>query len=415
MKIDLIIIGNELLNGKIQDLNTQFLAKEIFKYGHEFRQVQIIADNYEQFTHALKNSLEKADIIFTTGGLGPTKDDLTKKMLSDYFHKEVEYNQAAFEITKKQYDRGNRVYDQEKIDYHNLPLDFKPIYNPIGFAPGIEVVENEKKIFSLPGVPSEFQSMLTQEILPKIELSKTLTKHVIVKTWKIPESKIFTKLAPKLWEDLEKLGEVSSLPHLLGVDIGVKISGFDLNEIQQKEKQILEIIYSTPIKENIWHIGPESIEEVIIKIAKKKKIKIGFAESCTGGLCASRMTDISGSSSVFWGSIISYANEVKSKTLRVSEATLKDHGAVSIETAKNMAKGACHELGVDIVISTSGIAGPTGGSIEKPVGTVAIGVHVRGKTEAQLYQFHGNRKSLKHKFSEKALMILLEELIELKS
>ncbi len=413
MKFDLIIIGNELLNGKIQDLNAHFLATELYNRGDELRKVHVIKDSEKEFEMAIAESKLYSDVIITTGGLGPTQDDLTKTMFAKIFNKEVVYNTDAYKVAKGHYDRGEREYNLDIIDYHNLPLEFNSLANPIGYAPGIHYQEDDVHFFATPGVPSEFQVMLCEIILPKIPKPSLKSKHVIIKTWKIPESKIFHEFAPELWKDLETIGEVSSLPHISGVDIGVKISGSTEVEIEQKEKKVIALVSATEIKDYIWHIGPESLEEVIVTKAKQKKLTIGFAESCTGGLCASRITDISGSSAVFWGSIVSYANEVKTKSLEVKTETLKDHGAVSKKTAREMALGAREQLQVDIAISTTGIAGPGGGSIEKPVGTVGIGVSTVSGTKSKIYNFKGSRKALKQRFSQAALMILLEEITHL--
>lgn len=411
MNFDLIVVGNELLNGKIQDLNTHFLANELYKRGDHLRKVHIIGDDEKLYQEALDAAFSHSEVVITTGGLGPTEDDLTKAILAKYFNKEIEYNESAFEMAKRQYDRGERKYNKEKVGYHNIPQDFHTVYNPIGYAPGLKYADNGRTVYATPGVPTEFQAMLNEEIFPDLPINRDqIVKHVIVKTWKVPEAKIFHKMCPGLWEQLKPYGELSSLPHMMGVDIGVKLVEQDQAVIEQKEQEIIGLIQATELKNYIWHIGPESMEEVIINTAKEKGLTIGFAESCTGGLLASRITDVAGSSSVFWGSVVSYANEVKMKSLGVKAETLKNHGAVSKETAFEMAIGAKTELDVDIAVTTTGIAGPGGGSAEKPVGTVGVGVASSRGVRSDLYYFKGSRKSLKQRFAQAALMILLEEL-----
>jgi nicotinamide-nucleotide amidase len=414
MKFDLIVIGNELLNGKIQDLNSHFLAQQLYKQNHELNQVHVIADNEKQFLSTMKTAINQSDVIITCGGLGPTKDDLTKNMLAKFFNKEVLYSEQSYKVTTDHYKRGKREYDQKNIDYHNIPENFKAINNPVGFAPGLGYIDSEEKfVFACPGVPSEFQAMLTQEILPQLNINTSkVIKHIIIKTWKVPEAKIFHELCPKLWDTLSSFGEVSSLPHFYGVDVAVKLVESTKEEIHQKEQKITALIKETKLAPYIWNIGPESLPEFIVKVATENKLTIGFSESCTGGLCASQITDISGSSSIFWGSIVSYANEVKIKSLTVSQETLKNHGAVSEQTALEMAIGAKKELGVDIAVSTTGIAGPGGGSAEKPVGTVGIGVCSEKSQTSQVYHFHGDRLTLKKRFSDRALVVLLEEILK---
>lgn len=407
MKFELIIIGSELLNGKIQDKNIHWFSKFCYDNNYLLTGVQIIADSKNDFNTAVDKAIKKADIIITTGGLGPTQDDLTKSLMAEYFDRSIEHNDEAKKITLSHYNRGNRKFNPDKVKYSEIPKDFKALYNPTGYAPALcYEFEKNKYIFNTPGVPTEFQSVVNESILPLLEKSDHFSKHIIIKTWKLPEANIFTKLCPDLWDQLAQFGEVSSLPHLLGVDIGIRITK------AQDEKKIIDLINTTKLKEYIWHIGSESLEEVIINKANKKNIKFGFAESCTGGLCASRITDTSGSSSVFWGSIVSYSNEVKVKALNVSEQTLIDHGAVSIQTAKEMAQGALKSMNVDIAITTTGIAGPGGGSIEKPVGTVGIGVANKEKSSSKIYNFNGNREELKFRFSQIALFTLLEQINE---
>lgn len=416
MKIQLILIGNELLNGKIQDKNAAWMSKFSHKNHLNLERVYTIADNEEVFKETLELATKTADVIITSGGLGPTQDDLTKKMMAKFFDKTMIFSKSSLAITQNHYTRYQREYQKDKFDYHNIPSDFIAFNNPVGFAPGLGHHFNKNKFIACaPGVPSEFRSMVEEEIFPylqdNLEYHTLLQKHVTIKTWQVPESKIFMKIAPGLWEKLSKMGQVSSLPYLGGVDIGVEITADTQEDLIQKERTIIELINKTEIQNYIWHIGSESLEQVIIQKAKDKNLKIGFAESCTGGLCASRITDVSGSSSVFWGSIVSYSNEVKTNCLKVSELTLKNNGAVSLETAKEMAIGALKNMNLDIAITTTGIAGPGGGSSEKPVGTVGIGIATKDKATSEIMHFQGSREQLKFRFSQAALFKLLEEIM----
>jgi nicotinamide-nucleotide amidase len=401
MKIALIAIGNELLNGKIFDKNTHFLARNCFKQGLELTEVRIVGDRPDQLIECFKDLSSKVDHIITTGGLGPTPDDLTKDILAQYFGVAKVHRDDAEDLMNKQLEKYDRPFDKTKSDYANVPLEFDLLSNEKGVAPGLSY----KNITALPGVPLEFQWMLLNEVLPKLSPSKD-DEHLVIKTYKAPESKIFNSIAPKLWDQLNSYGEVSSLPHALGVDIGIRLE----NSKRNKKQEIIDLIKATPLADLIWHIGEELLEEVIINEAKAKGLTFGFSESCTGGLNASRITDISGSSAVFWGSIVSYANEVKMNSLDVSDETLKNHGAVSEKTALEMAIGARKNLNVDIAISTTGIAGPGGGSPEKPVGTIGIGISSKHGDSAQMHKFVGDRALLKQRFSQMALFTLLDEI-----
>ena len=207
MNVDLIIVGNELLNGKIEDRNTHYLAAELYNQGHKLRKVHIIGDDEKLYFEALDAAFSHSEVVITTGGLGPTQDDLTKDILGNYFKFPSEFSQEALEITLSHFKRGNREYDQDKFPYHNLPRGFKAIFNPAGYAPGLHYTDGKRTVFATPGVPTEFQAMLKEEIFPKLNTdSSRIIKHVIVKTWKVPESKIFYELAPELWDKLSPLG-----------------------------------------------------------------------------------------------------------------------------------------------------------------------------------------------------------------
>lgn len=368
MNISLITIGSELLNGKVKDLNT-FALSELSK-NHNFTLKSSVAvhDDKASILEAISYSSNQSDIVILSGGLGPTKDDITKDILLEEFGDEF-----------------------EEIKNHN------------GVAKGI-FFNKKTKIIATPGVPSEFKMMIQKEILPKLNISSLENNQVIFKTYKVGEATIFNELCPDLWNELEKYGDVSSLPTLSGVNIGV-----NLKEVSNKES-LINFVKSTKLNDILWHIGTSSLEEVIIEKAKLKNLKIGFAESCTGGLLGSKITDVSGSSSVFWGSIVSYSNEVKVRSLNVKQETLDKYGAVSIEVAKEMAIGAKQNMNLDIAITTTGIAGPNGGSKDKPVGTVCIGIATKNKTEAFRLELRGNRETLKEKFAKKALFLLLENL-----
>lgn len=414
MKIQLITIGNELLNGKIRDKNAYWLAKFCHEHNLAFQKNHIIPDDADAFNKAMAQAWEDADLVVTSGGLGPTKDDLTKAMIAKFFDKELVESDQAMDIVKRNYQKSNREYNPQQ-EYSKIPQDFEAVYNETGYAPGLLFVDQKKMAAVLPGVPSEFNHMFTEEIFPRakefLSVKAGLIKHVIVKTWRAPEAKIFNSICPGLWEELEVYGQVSSLPHSLGVDIGVRVEGPDEKKLSEIERKILEVVNASALKEYIWHIGKESLEEVIVARAKEKNMTIGFAESCTGGLCASRITDVPGCSDVFIGSIVSYSNSAKESVLNLNASTLEKYGAVSKETAWEMAQGARNALGADLVVTTTGIAGPGGGSAEKPVGTVAIGYSSERDCASDLHCFtKRERLDMKQVFSQIALFTMLEQI-----
>ena len=254
--------------------------------------------------------------------------------------------------------------------------------------------------------------MIRDSIVPMLkDRAKSGHELFVCRTHSIPEETIFFKLCPNLWEDLEQFGKVSSLPIVSGVDITINLKPEFQNE--ESRQKIRNIIEATEIKNNIWTYGLRSIEEVIVEEAKAKGLTIGFAESCTGGLASSTITNVSGSSSVFLGGVVSYANSVKENIIHVKKETLQSHGAVSIETATEMAAGSRKALGVDIAISYTGIAGPGGATPGKPVGTVCIGVATKEGVSAERFEFRGDRMRLKNKFCQQGLILLLAKVRDL--
>ncbi|MFG1499099.1 CinA family nicotinamide mononucleotide deamidase-related protein [Halobacteriovorax sp. XZX-3] len=411
-KISQIIIGDELLNAKINDLNLQILAKEIAPLGFDFNKCTILGDKFDQVTQEIKKQAAENDFLIITGGLGPTKDDLTKSIVANVLGVELVENLEAEKIAIRQYETFGRTFSREVSNYHMLPKDTSPIYNPSGLAPGIHAKLGKCEIFCTPGVPRECQTMVRDSIVPLLK-NRAESGHelFVCRTHSIPEETIFFKLCPTLWEDLEEFGKVSSLPIVSGVDITINLRPQFQNE--ESRQRIRDIIEATELKNNIWTYGLRTIEEVIVEEAKAKGLTIGFAESCTGGLASSTITNVSGSSSVFLGGVVSYANSVKENIIHVKNETLKNHGAVSNETATEMAAGSRKALGVDIAISYTGIAGPGGATPGKPVGTVCIGVATKDGVSAQRYEFRGDRTRLKNKFCQQGLILLLAKVRDL--
>lgn len=405
MKFSLIIIGNELLLGKIQDLNVQKLGQSLLKMGHSLTQVQIIKDDKKAIEDTIKVHLSHADIVLTSGGLGPTKDDITKSTIASMLGKQLIHSEQALKITLGNYARYDREYTPLTHHYHLIPKDCEAINNPTGFAPCLKFKIENKFLYCLPGVPHEFANILEQEILPKIQQNNEKWIPLTIKTFGLPESKIFNRSDDTLWNQLSELGEVSSLPHISGVDIGI----FTSLNFQDACHKVENILNKHQIAENIIGIYPQpkKLEEIIVEEACNRGLTFGFAESCTGGLNSHKITNISGSSNVFMGSVISYDNKVKTHQLGVKESALSKYGAVSEQTAIQMAVGLRERLKLDIAIATTGIAGPGGGSKDKPVGTVAIAIATKHGSYSQRFQFKGNRDILKERFSQKSLLILL--------
>jgi nicotinamide-nucleotide amidase len=413
MKIGFLVIGSEVLDGKITDSNTKLLADFLKTHHLEISASMVARDERSAILSALTVLFDNCDLVVTSGGLGPTKDDITKDTLAAFFNAKIEYSEKSHQVAEANYKRFDRPFPGKDHGYSFLPQNFIPLNNSTGFAPGFFSDQKGKFLFSAPGVPREFKSMLEEHLIHLVG-HKLDQKHVlgtvIIRTKKIPEEKIFGEVDPTLWDKLETFGEVSSLPILMGVDIGVKIKAKNNGELSEKISAVREIINNSPLKPAVWHYGPESLEEKIVTLANQKKIRFGFAESATGGLCSHRITSIAGSSQCFMGSVVCYDEKVKEHILGVKAETLEKCTAVSIECAEEMAEGLKRQLSVDIAISITGYAGPGGGNDKFPVGSVCIGKATAKQRIAESFNFKGDREILKQRFSQAALHTLLEEL-----
>jgi len=409
MKFGFLIIASEILNGKISDLNGKKLVEFLQTKGLSLSLTLVVPDDEKMILEALDFLYSKVNVVITSGGLGPTLDDLTKETLGKYFQKTTEFSDEALVVATQNYERHGRVFPGKDHGYSFLPKGFKALSNSTGFAPGLFFSENHRTLFSAPGVPREFSSMLKDHFFKLIPASETYTKNFIARTKRVPEEKIFKDVDPTLWEKLSHFGDVSSLPIVYGVDIGVTLKAQSQAELDEKEKNIFELFKSSPIFTSVWHFGSESIEEVIIKKAAAKKITIALAESCTGGYITHRLTNVSGSSSVIKGSFVTYQETMKTEILEIPADFINQKGVVSPEVAKEMASQTRQKLNVDLAFSTTGYAGPTGGDERYPVGSVCLGVSRKNLTESSHYHFHGDREALKQRFTQALLYLILEE------
>ena len=410
MKVGLLVIASEVLDGKITDTNTKNLADFLRKHHLELQETMTTRDSRDSIFEALKRLASTNDVVVTSGGLGPTKDDITKDVLAEFTGRKIHYSPEAENVSVKNYERMGRVFPGKDHGYCYLPENFTPLSNSTGFAPCFYTKFEQKFIISGPGVPREFKSLLEDHFLritSELRNQKVFIKDVIARTKKVPEEKIFGEVDPFLWNKLEAYGTVSSLPFLMGVDVGVKVVASTQEELDRKCSDVRSIFEASPLKEHIWHFGPELLEEVIFKHACSKDVRFGFAESATGGLCSNRMTNVPGCSKCFMGSVISYDEKIKTNILGVDEKIIAEKTAVSPECAIAMADGLREKFNLDIAISVTGYAGPDGDQ----VGLVFVGRSSKnGSQTVDKYQLKGDRETLKHRFSQAVLFALLEEL-----
>jgi nicotinamide-nucleotide amidase len=416
MKILFVGIASEVLSGRICDTNGPLLGNFLARFGQFIHQSIIVQDEESEIKNCLEHacSVGDFDMIICSGGLGPTRDDMTKEVLSKTFDCPLEKSHEAEAVAMGNYSRKKKEWNADDTHFHIFPKGMIPLNNPVGLAPGIyhraqnKMKKNTVSIFALPGVPREFEailedsfiSMVTRDIPQMKDLSSI--QKLTIRTYQLPEEKIFGSEHPTLWNDFSSLGKISCLPQMFGVDIIITLNeGINIDLAIEKARSLLE---KENLLKNVWSFEDISLEKVIINLCREKKMSLSTAESCTGGLIAHGLTNIPGSSECFQGSAVTYSNELKVQLLGVKEETLENFGAVSLETAEEMSRGCAKNLKTNIAVATSGIAGPGGGSIDKPVGTVAISITMNNQTKSNLFHFNGTREELKIRFAKRALL-----------
>lgn len=393
---EIISIGDELLYGQTLDTNAHWISHKLDEYNIKVFQRTTIGDDADQILNAFATAAERVDIVLITGGLGPTKDDLTKSLLAEYFGVGMVRHEEVLRDITLLFAKASREVTALNAQQADLPANCQKITNPVGTAPGMWFYENNTVFVAMPGVPYEMKSIMTQGILPKLHemFSKGVLHHHIIKTIGITESSLSDLIED--WEvNLPNHIKLAYLPTKGQVKLRMTGSGDDLNTLKQ-EIDVLKMAIMPKIAKYVYGFGTDSLEGVIGQLLNNNNLTLATAESCTGGYLAHMITSVPGSSRYFKGSVIAYSNEVKIAQLGVSTEDLKQQGAVSEEVAKAMAEGVRKELNADIAIATTGIAGPDGGTAEKPVGTVWIAYSDKHKTLAKKFNFSRDRTFIVH-------------------
>jgi nicotinamide-nucleotide amidase len=387
MKATIISIGDELLIGKTINTNAAFIGEKLELLGIQIREVITISDDREAIQSAIRRSFDNSDIIIMTGGLGPTKDDITKNVLADFFGSTMITDERQLGRIKAYFERRERMINELNEGVTQIPSNAQPLDNEKGTAAGMWFEEDGRILISMPGVPNEMRHMLKEQVLPRLrtELSLPVIIHKHLLTSGVGESQLSAML-----EDLESSLpshiRLAYLPSIGQVKLRLTARGTHRDEL---EKQIEEWTsrFIPVLGKYFFGQDDSDLSMAVGELLKEKTETVGTAESCTGGNLAHLITSVSGSSTYFKGSVVCYANEVKQELLGVSEDTLKMHGAVSEATVEQMVKGLIDLLNVDYAMATSGIAGPGGGTKEKPVGTVWVAVGNRQKVHARKFHF----------------------------
>lgn len=410
MKATIITIGDEILIGQILDTNSRYISRALNTHGIVVAERTSIGDNRQQIVDTLDRALSQSEVVIITGGLGPTKDDITKHTLCDYFGSTLRYDKIEAEHIRTMLERRNIAFNELNRSQAMVPECCTVLHNAHGTAPGMWFEREGRVVVSLPGVPFEMQHLIDDEVIPRLckrfELREIVHRTMI--TFGIAESILAEKIAS--WEDA--LPDHIHLAYLPAPNVvRLRLSAY---EVEGKEvSREIDLLFEklrTIIPDNIAGFEDASVEELVHNTLINRGQTLAVAESCTGGTIASKFTAQAGASAYFLCGVVSYSNESKCNVLGVPVSDIEQHGAVSEEVAKAMAQGAKAISGSNFAISTTGIAGPTGGSKEKPVGTVWIGVATPDKCFAVRKDCGTDRSQIISRASAYAIAMLYEEL-----
>ncbi len=391
MKVHLITIGDELLIGQVTDTNAAWMGQQLTLSDFLVQEVTTVGDRMEDIIAALQRAFDQADIVLLTGGLGPTKDDLTKKALARFFGVELVYDEQTFRRIKKLFDRWGRSLTPAHREQALMPANAQLLLNKMGTAPGMWFDHNGKVAVSMPGVPYEMKYLMEQEVVPRLreKFPGQPLIHRTICTVGEGEARLARRLEPFL-SRLPANVQLAYLPGLGTVRLRLTAKGENKTALQQLlDEQVKEV--EALIPEYIFGFGKDTLEGKVGMLLQKAGKKLAFAESCTGGYVAHRITRIPGSSNYFTGSIVAYSYELKTMLLDVSVETLQRYGAVSEETVLAMLRGCLKKTDANIAVAISGIAGPGGGTPDKPVGTIWLAVGDDQRQQTRLLQLGKDR------------------------
>lgn len=391
MLAEIITIGDEILIGQIVDTNSAWMATQLNLIGVQVKQITSVSDDADHIIQALQQAEKRAGIILITGGLGPTKDDITKLTLAKYFNMGFRRDEETLQHVTSIFEKLNRPMIDGNRKQADVPDGCIVIKNKNGTAPCMWFENNGNIIVSMPGVPYEMMYLMEEEILPRIKLQFKLPfiVHRTILTAGIGESFLAAEIAD-IEDSLPAHIKLAYLPRLGQVRLRLSGTGTD-QEVLKSEVQVYVAKLISKIKKHVVIDDDIALEKAVLDIMKHRNLTLSTAESCTGGYIAHLITQHAGSSAVFAGGAVVYSNQLKQSVLGVKATTLDSFGAVSEETVKEMAAGAISHFKTDYAIAVSGIAGPDGGTPEKPVGTVWIALAARDKVFAKRFYF-GNKR-----------------------
>lgn len=409
MKAEILAVGTEILLGDIVNTNAQYIAKRLADLGIAVYHQSVVGDNRERLLEAYTLAFSRADLVITTGGLGPTKDDLTKEVTFEYFNKKGVVHEPSLKILEGHFKDMNRPMSKNNVKQTYFPVDAIILPNNNGTAPGCIIEESGKTVALLPGPPREMKPMFEESVVPYLEkFQQGVLVSKVLRVIGVGESK-----AEEMIEDiLDNQTNPTVAPYAKDGEMIFRITA-KANTYDEgiKLMEPMETKIRSRLGSNIYGEGNTTLENVLSEMLVNKNLTIATAESCTGGMIASRLINYPGISSVFMEGVVTYTNEAKISRLGVKKETLDKYGAVSSEVAAEMAQGIARTAGVSIGISTTGIAGPGGGSEEKPVGLVYVGLCINGEIKTKMLKLSGDRQKIRERATMQLLDLVRRELL----
>ncbi len=394
--VELVVIGDELLAGRVVDTNSNFVCGQLAGLGLEPKRISTVGDDECKIRQAVEQAVARAGLVFVLGGMGPTPDDRTLEAVTGLAGRRLVLNKKVLRRIEKLFKSQGRRVPALARRQALVPQGAKVLDNPVGMVPGMVLEHQGAAVVLLPGVPIELKTVFTQGIRPFLEERFRFAKPnlIRVRTFGIPEAVIASKTRPllKAHPDIQ----LAFYPAITGVDLVVRASG--RRKPASFQKELLELLGDA-----VYEVGDREIEEVVGQLLRKKQLTLALAESCTGGLVGDRITNVPGSSDYYVGGVMAYSNDMKMHLLGVKKKTLERYGAVSSRTVREMVTGVCIQFDADVGIAVSGIAGPGGATPGKPVGLVYVGVALRDKVIAERHVFTGNRRMVKERAAMAAL------------
>jgi nicotinamide-nucleotide amidase len=397
ISVSIVSIGTEILLGEITNTNSQFLAVELANLGINVFEMVTIGDNRERLLEYFDHALRKYDMVIATGGLGPTVDDISKETACEFFGLTPVINEEQLEYIRKIFARYGRPMTDNNIKQAMFPENAVILKNRAGSAPGCILEKEGKKIILLPGPPNEMKQMFEREVKPILsQLTDSVMYSEVVKVCGIGESAMEEMVRDIIDEQVNP----TVAPYAKTGECRLRVTAKSEN-IETAKELVAPVVKKLVerLGDNVYTVGNDTLAEVVVKKLIEKKLIITGAESCTGGLITSALVDCPGVSAVLHESFVTYSNDSKIWLLGVSAETLKNFGAVSIECAREMAEGLSKRSSADVTFAVTGIAGPDGGSEEKPVGTICFALCHNGTTITELRRFNGDRTNIRTRAS----------------